>query len=93
VILAAGYGYFTFGSPLPALWTASHNEAPFLSVIFMNRSLTTGTTSLAGQYPDAAAVSAGDFTGGVFDPAPYPIRLPNHSVGISWPRPCSLASR
>ncbi len=70
VILAAGDGYFTFGSPLPALWTASHNEAPFLSVIFMNRSLTTGTTSLVGQYPDGAAVSAGDFTGGVFDPAP-----------------------
>jgi acetolactate synthase-1/2/3 large subunit len=70
VVLTTGDGYFMFGSPLVALWAAAHHKAAFLTVVMVNRSYSTGTQTLARQYPDGAAVSAGDFTGGLFDPAP-----------------------
>ena len=70
VVLVSGDGYFMFGSPLAPLWAASHYKAPFLSVVFVNRSYSTGTSGLERQYPEGAAVSAGNFEGGVFDPPP-----------------------
>jgi acetolactate synthase-1/2/3 large subunit len=70
VVLTTGDGYFMFGSPLVALWAAAHHKAPFLTVVMVNRSYSTGTQTLARQYPDGAAVTAGDYTGGLFDPAP-----------------------
>jgi len=70
VVLATGDGYFMFGSPLPALWSAAHNDAPFLTLVFVNRSYSTGTTGLKNVYPDGAAVQAGDYEGGLLDPPP-----------------------
>jgi len=47
VVIATGDGcYFMFGTQLPALWSAEHYKAPFLTVVFVNRSYTTGTNGL-----------------------------------------------
>ena len=70
VILATGDGYFMFGTPMAALWAAAHHGAPFLSIVFVNRSYSTGTRGLIGTYPDGSAVSAGNYDGGLFDPPP-----------------------
>jgi acetolactate synthase-1/2/3 large subunit len=70
VVLASGDGYFAFGTPLAAIWAASHHRAPYLSVVFVNRSYSTGTTGLRRAYPEGAAVRAGNYDGGTFDPPP-----------------------
>ena len=70
VILASGDGYFMFGTPMAALWAAAHHGAPFLSVVFVNRSYSTGTRGLRGTYSDGSAISAGNYDGGLFDPPP-----------------------
>ena len=70
VVLASGDGYFAFGTPLAAIWAASHHKAPFLSVVFVNRSYSTGTTGLRRAYPEGVAVRAGNYDGGTFDPPP-----------------------
>jgi acetolactate synthase-1/2/3 large subunit len=70
VILATGDGYFMFGTPMAALWAAAHHGAPFMSVVFVNRSYSTGTRGLIGTYPDGSAANAGNYDGGLFDPPP-----------------------
>jgi acetolactate synthase-1/2/3 large subunit len=70
VVLATGDGYFMFGTPLPALWCASHYKAPFLALVFVNRSYSTGTRGLRRTYPEGVAVEMGNYEGGVFDPPP-----------------------
>jgi acetolactate synthase-1/2/3 large subunit len=70
VVFASGDGYLMFGTPLPALWTASHYKAAFLSVVFVNRSYTTGTNGLVRTYPNGVAVRTGNYEGGLFDPPP-----------------------
>ncbi len=70
VVLASGDGYYSFGTPMAALWAARHHKAPFLSMIFVNGSYSTGTTELRGMYPDGYAVKHGDYAGGDFDPPP-----------------------
>ena len=69
MVLATGDGYFMFGTPLPALWSAAHYKAAFLTVVFVNRSYSTGTIGLRRMYSEGAAVRAG-YEGGVFDPPP-----------------------
>ena len=70
VIFATGDGYLMFGTPLPALWTASHYKAAFLTVVFVNRSYSTGTNGLRRTYPNGVAVRTENYEGGVFDPPP-----------------------
>jgi acetolactate synthase-1/2/3 large subunit len=70
VVLATGDGYFMFGTPLPALWCAAHYKAAFLTVVFVNRSYSTGTTGLKNMYPEGVAVGSDDYEGGIFDPPP-----------------------
>ena len=70
VVLATGDGYFMFGTPLAALWAAGHHGAPFLSVVFVNRSYSTGTRGLQGTYPEGTAANSGNYDGGLFDPPP-----------------------
>ena len=70
VVLATGDGYLMFGTPLAALWAAAHYKAAFLTVVFVNRSYSTGTTGLRGTYPEGVAVEIGDYEGGIFDPPP-----------------------
>jgi acetolactate synthase-1/2/3 large subunit len=70
VILASGDGYFMFGTPMAAMWAAGHHGAPFLSVVFVNRSYSTGTRGLRTTYPDGSSAGAGNYEGGLFDPPP-----------------------
>ena len=70
VVHATGDGYFMFGSPLAALWAAQHHNAPYLAIVFVNGSYSTGTTNLDETYPDGYAVSSGNYDGGTFRPPP-----------------------
>ena len=70
VVLASGDGYFMFGTPLAGLWAAGHHGAPYLAVVFVNASYSTGTRGLRGTYPDGAAMRDGSYEGGLFDPPP-----------------------
>jgi acetolactate synthase-1/2/3 large subunit len=70
VVLTSGDGYFMFGSPLAPLWAAAHYKAPFLSVIFVNGSYSTGTSGLDRMYPGGFAAGSGNYEGGLFDPPP-----------------------
>jgi acetolactate synthase-1/2/3 large subunit len=69
VVLTTGDGYFTFGSPMAALWAARFHRAAFLSVVFVNQTYSTGTSAVARMYPEGYAAAAG-YVGGRFDPAP-----------------------
>lgn len=70
VVLTSGDGYFMFGSPLAGLWAAGHHNAPYLAVVFVNGSYSTGTRGLKSSYPDGAAMRAENYDGGLFDPPP-----------------------
>ena len=67
VIMATGDGFYMFGTPTPALWSARHHHAPFLTVIYQNRSYTTGTLGVKNAFPTGYAQEY-DFEGGYFDP-------------------------
>ena len=81
VVLASGDGYFMFGTPLAALWAASHYRAGFLTVVFVNRSYSTGTTGLRRGFPEGFAVKAGNYEGGLFDPPPDFVKLAEAANG------------
>ncbi len=81
IVLASGDGYFMFGTPMAALWAAGYHKAPYLSVVFVNGSYSTGTTGLKNLYPNGIAVNAGNFNGGVFDPPPDFARLAEAAGG------------
>jgi acetolactate synthase-1/2/3 large subunit len=69
VIAVSGDGFYMFGTPVPALWAATHYRRPFLMIVYQNRSYTTGTHRLNAAYPDSfAAGAAFDYSGGYFDP-------------------------
>jgi acetolactate synthase I/II/III large subunit len=67
VVMVTGDGFYMFGVPIPAIWTAVQQKAPFLSVIYQNRSWGTGTRSTEQIYPGGYAAQGG-FEGGYFDP-------------------------
>jgi acetolactate synthase-1/2/3 large subunit len=67
VIAVAGDGYYMFGTANPALWAANHYGAPYLHVIYQNRSWSTGTLRIDSTYKDSAAARGG-YDGGYFDP-------------------------
>lgn len=70
VVFATGDGYLMFGSPLAPLWAAAHYKAPFLTVVFVNKSYSTGTTGLKRHYPQGHVVESDNWEGAVFDPPP-----------------------
>jgi acetolactate synthase-1/2/3 large subunit len=70
VIHATGDGYFMFGTPLPALWAASHHKAAYMAVVFVNGSYSTGTSGLRNAYPEGYGISQGNYEGGTFEPPP-----------------------
>jgi acetolactate synthase-1/2/3 large subunit len=70
VIHPTGDGYFMFGTPLPALWAASHHKAAYMAVVFVNGSYSTGTSGLRNAYPEGYGISAGNYEGGTFEPPP-----------------------
>jgi acetolactate synthase-1/2/3 large subunit len=68
VIALTGDGFYMFGSPTVALWAAGAHDAPFMVVVYTNRSYTTGTTRVGNSFGrDGYAARAG-YPGGYFDP-------------------------
>ncbi|MEC7487982.1 MAG: thiamine pyrophosphate-requiring protein [Pseudomonadota bacterium] len=68
VIAVAGDGFYMFGTPAPALWAAAHYNAPYMMVVFTNRSYTTGTSRIASTYGEQGYARQAGFPGGYFDP-------------------------
>ncbi len=68
IVAVSGDGFYMFGTPGPALWAAAHHNAPFMIVVYTNRSYTTGTASVKRTFgPDSFAAKQG-LEGGYFDP-------------------------
>ena len=70
VVLISGDGFYMFGEPMPALWSARQHKAPFLSIVVVNASYSTGTTGVNEIYPKGYAKTQGKYPGGLFDPPP-----------------------
>jgi acetolactate synthase-1/2/3 large subunit len=68
VVVLTGDGFYQFGTPAPALWAAAHHGAPFMVVVYTNRSYSTGTTRLALTYGKDSYAARTEFEGGYFDP-------------------------
>ncbi len=69
VIAVSGDGFYMFGTPIHALWAANHYKAPFMAVVYQNRSYSTGTLRINSVYGagDSYAAKA-NYDGGYFDP-------------------------
>lgn len=67
VVAISGDGFYMFSSSTSAIWAAKHYDAPFMTVIFQNRSWHTGTHATAKYYPDGYSARGG-YDGGYFDP-------------------------
>jgi acetolactate synthase I/II/III large subunit len=67
IIAVSGDGFYMFGTANAALWSAARYGAPFLMVVYQNRSYGTGTLRTKQFYPDGHAEKSG-FDGGYFDP-------------------------
>ena len=68
VIAVSGDGFYMFGTPAPALWSAAHHDAPFLQIVYTNRSYTTGTERIVNNYGADSYAAKDGFKGGWFDP-------------------------
>jgi len=67
VVMVTGDGFYTFAAPAPALWAAAQHGAPFMTVIYQNRSYGTGSSQTEVFYPEGYSSRAGH-EGGYFDP-------------------------
>jgi acetolactate synthase I/II/III large subunit len=68
VIAVTGDGFYMYAAATSALWAGARHNAPFLTIVFQNRSYTTGTVAVANSYPDGYAARSG-FDGGYLEPA------------------------
>jgi acetolactate synthase-1/2/3 large subunit len=68
VIAVSGDGFYMFGTPIHALWAANHYKAPFMAVVYQNRSYSTGTLRVKSVYGDDSYASKANYDGGYFDP-------------------------
>ncbi len=68
VILATGDGFYMYGSATGAILAAVRYGAPYLTVIFQNRSYSTTTKATMDLYPQGYAVKGG-LHGGYLEPA------------------------
>jgi acetolactate synthase-1/2/3 large subunit len=67
VVAVSGDGFYMYAVPNAAIASAVRYKAPFMSVIYQNRSYSTGTRATAQFYPDGHAVQGG-LEAGYFDP-------------------------
>jgi acetolactate synthase-1/2/3 large subunit len=67
VIMTSGDGFYMYAVPNPAIWAAKQYGAPFMGVVFQNRSYSTGTRATVGYYPEGYSARSG-LEGGYFDP-------------------------
>ena len=68
VIAVTGDGFYMFGTPSPAIWAAAQHDAPFMTVIYTNRSYTTGTSAVVRSFGKDSYAAKEGFVGGYFDP-------------------------
>ncbi len=69
VIAVSGDGFYMFGTPIHALWAAKHYNAPYMSIIYQNRSYSTGTLRINAVYgKDDSFAAKANYDGGYFDP-------------------------
>jgi acetolactate synthase-1/2/3 large subunit len=68
VIAVSGDGFYMFGTPIHALWAANHYKAPFMAVVYQNRSYSTGTLRINSVYGKDSYTSKANYDGGYFDP-------------------------
>jgi len=81
IVFASGDGFFSFGTPMAALWAARFHKAPFLSVVFVNGTYSTGTSNLRDTYPEGYAVRNNNYAGGSFEPPPDFAKLAESAGG------------
>ncbi len=67
VVAVSGDGFYMYSVANAAIAASVRYKAPFLSVIYQNRSYSTGTRATAQYYPDGYAVRGG-LEAGYFDP-------------------------
>lgn len=69
VIAISGDGFYMFGTPVHALWAARHYKAPFMAIVYQNRSYSTGTLRINSVYGANESYAAkAEYDGGYFDP-------------------------
>jgi acetolactate synthase-1/2/3 large subunit len=69
VVLVSGDGFYSYGVPAAALWSAVRQGAGYVAVVLVNSRYSTGTSQHSALYPDGYSEAAG-FPGGTFDPPP-----------------------
>ncbi len=79
VVAITGDGFYMYSTAGAALWAAKHYGAPFLTIVYQNRSYSTGTLRVDSTYEDSYAAKAG-YEGGYFDP-PIDFALEAQSAG------------
>jgi acetolactate synthase-1/2/3 large subunit len=67
VVAVTGDGFYMYSVANAAIAAAVRYRAPFLTVIYQNRSYSTGTQATASYYPDGFSVRSG-LEAGYFDP-------------------------
>jgi acetolactate synthase-1/2/3 large subunit len=67
VVAITGDGFYMYSTASAAMWAAAHYGAPFLTIVYQNRSYSTGTLRVKSTYADSYAAKAG-YDGGYFDP-------------------------
>jgi acetolactate synthase-1/2/3 large subunit len=67
VVSITGDGFYMFAAANAALWSAAHYQAPFMSIIYQNRSYSTGVLRVENVFPGGHAAQGG-YDGGYFDP-------------------------
>jgi acetolactate synthase I/II/III large subunit len=70
IVTVIGDGFYMYSAANACLSAARRYGAPYLTVVFQNRSYTTGTRATASFYPDGYSVRSG-LEGGYFDPIDF----------------------
>jgi acetolactate synthase-1/2/3 large subunit len=70
IIAVTGDGFYMYAAATACLLAARRYGAPYMTVVFQNRSYSTGTRATAGFYPDGYSVRSG-LEGGYFDPIDF----------------------
>ena len=68
IICVTGDGFYQFGTPQPAIWAGAHHGAPFLTIVYTNRSYTTGTLAVQNSFGQESYATQSGYEGGYFDP-------------------------
>jgi acetolactate synthase-1/2/3 large subunit len=67
VVAITGDGFYMFATAIQSLWSAAQYKAPYLTIVYQNRSYSTGTLRVSRSYPEGFAAKAG-YPGGYFEP-------------------------